>query len=329
MCYPSCWNKTERKHVNTQIRCPYCNCITTKKDGTKNGKQKYRCLNQACGKYWTIGSKRVNKERIWEKFLKGFEISEIARSEHTSTRTIGRAIKDIPQINWLKTNNPNEVKVVIIDATYWGWRCGEMVAVDAWSGKVLFSQRLSNKETLDNYRLTLVNLSKLGYVGIKVVVTDGRPGVENLVTSYGLLYQKCQFHQIKTIIQYLTSRPKLRPNRQLLTIVESMTRLPKQTFQELLQIWYVTYEPWFNEKTTLSNGKRQYVHRKTRSAYRSLIRNLDALFLCRQMPHLHIPNTTNKLEGMFGNIKPVMATHRGIHRDTKLKVFEYLCLESR
>ena len=313
--------------MNTQ--CPYCHCITTKENGTRDGKQRYLCLNLECGKSWTDNKNKLESNEIWHKFLDGYQVDELAALNGVSTRTIGRIIKGIPEVCWPQAQSPDKVEVVIIDATYWSWKCGEMVAMDAWSGQTLYCLRLSAKETITDYTCVLAHLSKLGYTGIKVVVTDGRPGVENVVKQFGLAYQKCQFHQIKTVIKYLTSRPKLKPNKQLLVITKLITQLDKQTFQTLLDKWYEINEVWLKERTILPSGKKQFIHRKTRSAYRSLLRNLDSLFTCKQMPKLNIPNTTNKLEGLFGNVKPIIAIHRGIHRDTKFKVFEYLCLESR
>ena len=308
--------------------CPYCHCITIKANGTRNSKQRFRCLNPNCRKCWTKNNK-PSKQKVWRKFLEGYQVDELACYHRVSEKTISRIIKSIPDVTWREASNPEQVQVVIIDATYWGWTCAEMVAMDAWTGQILYCLRLSAKETIADYVCVLANLSKLGYTGIRVVVTDGRPGVGNLVESLGLLYQKCQFHQIKTVIKYLTSKPKLKPNWQLLVITKLMTQVDKKTFQTLLNKWYEYNQEWLKEQTILPDGKKQFIHRKTRSAYNSLSRNPSALFVCRDFPSLHIPNTTNKLEGMFGNIKPIIAIHRGIHRNTKLKAFEYLCLESR
>ena len=83
----------------------------------------------------------------------------------------------------------------------------------------------------------------------------------NLIQQYGLIAQKCHFHQIKTIVKYLTSRPKLTASKKLLAIAESLPTLNREMLMQILDIWYEIYKPWLEEKTMLPNGKWQHTQK--------------------------------------------------------------------
>jgi hypothetical protein len=51
------------------------------------------------------------------------------------------------------------------------------------------------------------------------------------------------------------------------------------------------------------NGKRRCVHKKLRSAYRSLKNNLPWLFNWYYNKSLIIPNKTNAIDGYFADLK--------------------------
>ena len=71
-----------------------------------------------------------------------------------------------------------------------------------------------------------------------------------------------------------------------------------------MQKWFEPHQSYLNERTTNpETGKSHYTHRKLRSAYSSLKRNLDYLFVFEQYPDLNIPNTTNLLDGEFAGLK--------------------------
>jgi len=67
-------------------------------------------------------------------------------------------------------------------------------------------------------------------------------------------------------------------------------------------------------------GKPKYVHRKLRSAFRSLSTNLPFLYTYQKYPDLHIPNTTNSLDGSFNALKSHVNIHRGLRFDRRFKV---------
>ena len=75
------------------------------------------------------------------------------------------------------------------------------------------------------------------------------------------------------------------------------------------------------ESETCSHcGKPVYTHRKLRSANRSLTTNLPFLYVYQKYPDLHIPNTTNSLDGSWNALKSHVNVHRGLRLDRRFKV---------
>ncbi len=79
---------------------------------------------------------------------------------------------------------------------------------------------------------------------------------------------------------------------------------------------------FFNEKKIDCNGKNRYVHKKLRSAYRSLKTNLPWLFTWYDKMELKIPNTTNAVDGHFADLKNKLRNHNGLSTTRKKKFID-------
>ena len=125
--------------------------------------------------------------------------------------------------------------------------------------------------------------------------------------------QLCQFHQIAAVRRYLTSRPKLDAGKELRAITLALPTLTEKVFMQLLDIWLDTWKEFLKERTYAADRKHwQYTHRRIRSAYRSMNTNAPYLFTYQKYPALHIPNTTNSIDGYFSKLKQLLNTHRGL-----------------
>lgn len=123
----------------------------------------------------------------------------------------------------------------------------------------------------------------------------------------------CQFHQIAIVKRYLTSRPKLKAGKELRAIILALPAVIEKIFAELLELWHERWAEFLKERTYSKDGKHwRYTHRRIRSAYRSLKTNLSYLFTYQKYPALHIPNTTNSLDGYFSKLKQLLNVHRGL-----------------
>jgi len=172
-------------------------------------------------------------------------------------------------------------------------------------------------ETIAAYQHGISYLQSLGW-RIKGIVCDGRRGI---FSGFGSIpIQMCQYHQIAIITRYITRKPKLEAGKELKTIVSCLPQSTYTSFSDLLDNWYSKWKEFLSEKAQNSeSGKWHYVHKKTRSAYRSLKTNLPYLFTYQLYPDLNIPNTTNSLEGVFANLKRILGNHRGLKSERKIK----------
>lgn len=218
----------------------------------------------------------------------------------------------------LPTPNPRPV-VLITDATFFSRTDGLLVAKDSHAGDPLYHAFIDS-ETVARYQTAKDTLEGLGYT-IEAAVIDGRRGVRELFAADGIPVQHCHFHQLQTITQCVTRRPKLQANRELRDIALTLTSTTKTRFARDLQQWHERWEAWLKERSyNEETGRWQYTHRRTRRAYYSLTRNLDYLFTYQEHPELDIPNTTNGLDGWFTDLKNRVRVHRGTSRELRNKI---------
>ena len=165
--------------------------------------------------------------------------------------------------------------VFIADTTFWGRHYGTCVfrvwplAKNIWWHEVA-------SELMAHYRYGRQILEEKGWKLLAAVV-DGRRGF--LKVFEDMPVQICQFHQIKRVTTYLTSRPRTDAGRELRALTLTLTKTNESTFAVALTDWYKKWESVINEKTveSYSNGKTKwhYTHKGVYSAYHSLKRNLQ------------------------------------------------------
>jgi hypothetical protein len=190
-----------------------------------------------------------------------------------------------------------------------------MVFKDSISGKILLTQFVE-QETNELYQKGIEEIAGRG-IKIQSIICDGRRG---LLTIFGEIpVQYCQFHQIKTIRTYLTQKPKLQASKELWEHVLLLTKTDKESFTGGLERWYQKWKVFLNEQRIDEHGKKRYVHKKLRSAYRSLKNNLPWLFTYYDNMALKIPNTTNALDGHFADLKNKLRNHNGLSEERKKK----------
>ena len=91
----------------------------------------------------------------------------------------------------------------------------------------------------------------------------------------------------KTISRYFTRSPKSGAARALVLNLKNSTQT---SFKERLAAWHIQHEIYLNERSTHPvTGRSHYTHKRLRSAYNSLKRNLDKLFTYERHPELAFP----------------------------------------
>ena len=203
--------------------------------------------------------------------------------------------------------------------TFWSREYGVLVVRAADLKQNLYWLEVK-AETAASYREARTTLEELGFT-FQAIVLDGRRGIKEVFE--GIPIQHCQFHQIKTINKYLTRRPKLEAAKQLRTIALALTKESEAHFTVLLEQWYDKWKDFLKERTTDSVTKKWfYTHKRIRSAYRSLKANLPYLFTYQKYPNLKIPNTTNSLDGSFGQLKKLLHVHNGLKQKRRWKLIQ-------
>jgi hypothetical protein len=312
----------------SSIRCPYSYCINVKKSGKKNGKQQYYCHD--CKRYWTNKS-RPNRARtkLWDTYaFDGRSVKSLAKEYGCSKGCINTQLSTYipPHI----IQKPRIV-AVIMDVTYFDdW--GLLVVIDPYAlvaygeNTVLYWAILSATERTLDYGVATDTIASMGYSIIAATI-DGRRGVRQMLESKGIPVQLCQFHQLMTITQCLTKRPRLPQNIELRTIALTLARSNELAFEDALACWYSKHGTWLKERDAVT---KRYAHERTRRAYFSLVRNLPNLFTYQddylqeytEQTGMKVANTTSPLDGRFGVWKDKLIPHRGA---SKQRIVTILC----
>lgn len=310
-------NKSYRK------RCKKCSGYQIKRDGFMRWKQRYKCKD--CGyvfqnktrvHMWNI---ETQNKQLWEDYsIHKQTYSELAERYKISIRTVQKRLDEY--IVPVPVLIPKPI-ILLIHTTYF-WEVGVMAFKDASNKKIIHSI-LVNNESLYDYKSWVRKLQDEWWI-IQWIVCDGKKWLlgwfEDIPT------QMCQFHQVAIIRRYITKKPQIQPNKDLKSLSELLTRTDREIFEYTLKQYEEYYGNFLKEKTEYidpKTGKQKwhYTHKKTRSGFFSLKRNLPYLFVSYNYFHtLDIPNTTNWLEWYFSHLKSKVRIHRWLKKERKIKL---------
>jgi hypothetical protein len=102
--------------------------------------------------------------------------------------------------------------------------------------------------------------------------------------------------------------------------MQCLTDIDYPVFKSLIETLREEYDDFLKER----NENNQFKHRRLRSAFRSLKTNLPYLFTYKKFPNLNIPNTTNSCDGYFAHLKQKVKIHRGLTKQRRNKLINYL-----
>ncbi len=170
-------------------------------------------------------------------------------------------------------------------------------------------------ETIQDYKDGIATLRNQ-WRTIKAIVCDGKRW---LLWGLGIPVQMCIFHQKQIMKRYITQNPKLEANKELKDISSLIWCIRKITIQEWLDDRYRRYKDFLLER----NDSWNYVHTRTRKAYRSLKHNLQYLYTFSDYEWIiDIPKTTNSLESVFSHMKQKVWLHRWLKKHRKLSLID-------
>ena len=256
-------------------------------------------------------------ENLWNDYVwKKQNLSQLAEQEKHSVEWVRTQLEKVQiERKWVAP----QPTVFVVDTTFFGRTWGVCVfraphlKKNIWWTDVL-------KEIMAHYHYGRKILEERGWT-FQAVVVDGKRGM--LKVFEGIPIQVCQFHQMKTVTKYLTRRPETTEGQSLRRVMLELTHCTEKEFTKLLNYWKKTYPYILTDRTFVLGTKHwYYTHKKTRSAYLSMERNLPYLFTYQRYPELDIPNTTNSLEGSFTHLKDKVKIHHGLRKDRRYKMIE-------
>lgn len=209
---------------------------------------------------------------------------------------------------------PCEV-VILMDTTYWGHNFGVVTIKDAHRKNVLWRKFIYRNERIADYLEGVKYLEDSGFE-IKGVVCDGLRGLIKALGRYPVQY--CQFHQVKFVRLKLTKHPESEAGRELLDLCKFMFRTDKESFIGAFDMWHEKYNDYLNERSAPDEkGHTHYLHKRLRSAYLSLYRNMNNLWVWYDHIELGIPNTNNGIEALFTDLKTKLRVHNGLSKKNR------------
>ena len=239
-------------------------------------------------------------------------IVEIASSSGKSPSTVKRRLRGIA-IKWEQPHLDGMSGFVHLDVTYWGRNWGVLLALDDATGRPLYVAFVKH-ETVADYVQAVETITRMGYT-VKGIVIDGMRSLFDMFRDTYRI-QMCQFHMRSIIDRYLTKKPKLKAAVALKELMGRLTVLDRDGFEKEFVKWIEDWDHTLNRRTVSKRtGKSHYTHKRLRTAMNSVAFFLPYLFTYKEKGCEGMPNTNNKVEGVFTDLKKNLNNHSGMGED--------------
>jgi hypothetical protein len=258
-------------------------------------------------------------EALWNEYTRGKQTLKELGTKYGKSHVWVR--KHLDTYELMPDTPTPQPTIIVADTTFWGHGYGVCVfrswnlRRNLWWGEVD-----TEKVAHYHYGRKILEDREWTFTG---AVIDGRRGLASVFKDIPV--QTCHFHQMKTVTRYLTRKPQTKEGQTLRAIMLRLTHSTEAEFKDCLTSWKKHYPYILTDKTIVLGTKHwYYTHKKTRSAYLSMERNLPYLFTYQKYPELNIPNTTNTIDGYFASLKKKVAAHHGLRKDRRFKVISEL-----
>ena len=286
------------------MRCLVCGSTHTKKNGVRRCVQLYKC--QDCG-YQFRGRVEVSEGVLRNAYLQEKQtISELSGRYGMSVSTIKRRLQGIRR-EWVQPSLSGE-GFVHLDVTYWGRSFGVLLALDSQTGIPLY-MAFVRSETVKDYVDAVSSMEERDY-SIRGLIIDGKQSLFRTFSEYRV--QMCQFHMQQIVRRYLTLSPRMLASRELKELVGRLHKADEADFKRDYQEWKEKWEDTIGHKSLHKDGKMHYTHQRLRAAMNSLNFYLPYLFTYQREDCKGMPNTNNKIEGTFTDLKKNLNNHSGL-----------------
>ena len=287
-----------------KMRCLVCGSTHTKKNGVRRCVQLYKC--QDCG-YQFRGRVEVSEGVLWNAYLQEKQtIRELSGRYGMSVSTIKRRLQGIRR-EWVQPSLSGE-GFVHLDVTYWGRSFGVLLALDSQTGIPLY-MAFVRSETVKDYVDAVSSMEERDY-SIRGLIIDGKQSLFRTFSEYRV--QMCQFHMQQIVRRYLTLSPRMLASRELKELVGRLHKADEADFKRDYQEWKEKWEDTIGHKSLHKDGKTHYTHQRLRAAMNSLNFYLPYLFTYQREDCKGMPNTNNKIEGTFTDLKKNLNNHSGL-----------------
>ena len=300
-----------------------CGSSHTVKNGVRRGVQLYKC--QDCGHQFRAGTE-ISEDGLWTAYQDEKQtIKELSERFKMSVATVKRRLHDIKR-EWVQPSLSGG-GFVHLDTTYWGRSFVVLLALDNATGKPLYMAFVKS-ETVKDYEDAVKSIKERGYV-IGGLVIDGKQSLFKAFADYRI--QMCQFHMKQIIRRYLTLNPKLLAARDLKEIVGRLHKSKEADFKKDYLDWKGRWKDTIGHKSLHKDGKMHYTHQRLRAAMNSLNFYLPYLFTYQQEDCQGMPNTNNKIEGTFTDLKKNLNNHSGLTKENRKRFISgfFLAWESK
>ena len=255
----------------------------------------------------------MTDDELWTLYqAKKQTIVEIAASSGKSPSTVKRRLRGIA-IKWEQPHLDGMSGFVHLDVTYWGRNWGVLLALDDATSRPLYVAFVKH-ETVADYVQAVETITRMGYT-VKGIVIDGMRSLFDMFRDTYRI-QMCQFHMRSIIDRYLTKKPKLKAAVALKELMGRMTVLDRDGFEKEFVKWIEDWDHTLNRRTVSKRtGKSHYTHKRLRTAMNSVAFFLPFLFTYKEKGCEGMPNTNNKVEGVFTDLKKNLNNHSGMGED--------------
>jgi hypothetical protein len=254
----------------------------------------------------------VSEDELWNVYQQEKQtIKELSVRFGMSVATVKRRLHGIRR-EWVQPPLYGS-GFVHLDTTYWGRSFGVLLALDSRTGKPLYMAFVKSETTKD-YEDAVASIKARGY-DIKGLVIDGKKSLFMSFAGYHI--QMCQFHMKQIIRRYLTLNPRMLAGRELKELVGRLHRARESDFRNDYQAWKEAWKETIERRSVYMDGSTHYTHQRLRAAMHSLDFYMPYLFTCQREDCKGMPNTNNKIEGTFTDLKKNLNNHSGLTMENR------------
>ena len=262
----------------------------------------------ACGRQFRSGE-LLTGTGLWTLYQANKQtVGELAALTGKSPSTIKRRLREV-SVCWRQPGLEGTGGYVHLDVTYWGRNWGVMLALDDATCRPLYVAFVRH-ETVADYVKAVDAITQAGYA-VKGIVIDGMRSLFGVFSQYRI--QMCQFHMRSITERYLTKNPRLKAAVALNGLMGRLTSLSREEFEKEFGLWKQEWAHTLNRMTVSKRtGKSHFTHKRLRTAMNSITFYLPYLFTYQEESCVGMPNTNNKIEGVFTDLKKNLNNHSGM-----------------